>query len=97
MYVATPHGGGFRARMFAPAAGVPEDAATGGASVAFAASLVAHVDGFGADGMHRVALRQGVEMGRPSEIALEFDVTAGALAQVRLAGSAVPVLSGTLS
>jgi len=87
-------GPGFQSRMFAPSVGVTEDPATGSATVAFAGSLVAHVAGFASDGTHEVSLRQGVEMGRPSDLALSFDVSAGALTEVRLAGCAVRVLSG---
>lgn len=97
VYATTRTEGGFQSRMFAPGVGVPEDPATGSATVAFAGSLVAHVDGFGSDGAHAVALRQGVEMGRPSDLALEFDVANGRLAEVRLAGAAVRVLAGQVA
>ena len=93
--VDTAAGVGFQSRMFAPVVGVTEDPATGSATVAFAGSLVAHDDVFAADGTHDVALRQGVEMGRPSDLALSFDVSGAALTEVRLAGCAVRVLSGS--
>lgn len=96
VYLVAAEGAGYRVRMFAPAVGVPEDPATGSAACAFAGSLVAHVDRFGAGGMHDVALRQGVEMGRPSELALSFDVENGLVTQVRLAGTAVRVLTGSI-
>ena len=83
--------------MFAPAVGVPEDPATGSATVAFAGSLVAHVPDLGSDGTHAVALRQGVEMGRPSDLALTFDVAGGTLTEVRLAGCAVRVVRGSVT
>lgn len=95
-YVFVRTADGFRCRMFAPDAGVPEDPATGSAACAFAGTLVAHVPGFGTDGTHDVALRQGVEMGRPSELALSFDVTGGSPTEVRLRGAAVRVLAGEI-
>ena len=97
VYAAARTDDGFQSRMFAPAVGVPEDPATGSATVAFAGSLVAHVPGHAGDGTHAVALRQGVEMGRPSDLDLTFDVAAGALTEVRLAGCAVQTLTGSMS
>lgn len=93
---ASPDGAGlaFRARMFAPAGGVPEDPATGSASAILASQLLDA--GELPAGTTRVALRQGVEMGRPSEIALEVDVADGALATVRVTGSAVRVMDGQI-
>jgi trans-2,3-dihydro-3-hydroxyanthranilate isomerase len=82
----------FRARMFSPTAGIPEDPATGSASAILAAQLLA--SGVLGEGESRLVLRQGVEMGRPSRIGLTALVTAGRLAQVRIAGSAVPIGEG---
>jgi trans-2,3-dihydro-3-hydroxyanthranilate isomerase len=95
-YVVAPDGGGFRARMFAPGAGVPEDPATGSAACAFAGSLATYYGDFAAAGRYEVAVTQGVEMGRRSELALSFDVADGDVTEVRLSGAAVPVLSGTI-
>ncbi len=97
VYVVAPEDAGYRVRMFAPAVGVPEDPATGSAACAFAGSLVAHVERFGVAGTHEVRLRQGVEMGRPSELALAFDVHDGVLTEVRLAGGAVRALEGRIT
>ena len=80
--------------MFSPTAGIPEDPATGSASAILSAQLLAA--GALADGETRLALRQGVEMGRPSEIGLTVAVRGGRLDQVRVAGSAVPVASGRI-
>jgi trans-2,3-dihydro-3-hydroxyanthranilate isomerase len=85
----------YRARMFAPASGIPEDPATGSASALLAAQLLA--SGALREGTNRLQLQQGYEMGRPSDIALEADVAAGALQAVRIAGQAVRVMEGTLS
>ena len=84
----------FRARMYSPMAGIPEDPATGSASAILSAQLLA----FGAlvEGENRFTLHQGVEMGRPSVIGLTARVIGGKLAEVRIAGSAVPVSQGQI-
>ncbi|WP_374645757.1 PhzF family phenazine biosynthesis protein [Tabrizicola sp.] len=84
----------FRARMFSPTAGIPEDPATGSASAILAAQLLA--SGALAEGETRLELRQGVEMGRPSEIGLRVRVAAGRLVEVRISGGAVPVAEGRI-
>lgn len=85
----------FRARMFAPSGGVPEDPATGSATAVLAAQLLE--SGALKEGTNRFRLAQGYEMGRPSDLWLEADVAAGALTSVRVAGHAVRVMSGELS
>ncbi|MFO0994132.1 MAG: PhzF family phenazine biosynthesis protein [Hyphomicrobiales bacterium] len=85
----------FRARMFAPAAGIPEDPATGSATALLAAQLL-RVESL-KDGKHAWELEQGYEMGRPSDLRLEADVSAGRLTAVRVAGSAVRVSEGILT
>jgi trans-2,3-dihydro-3-hydroxyanthranilate isomerase len=47
-------------------------------------------------GTGRWTVEQGFEMGRPSWLSLEADVTDGAVRAVRLGGTAVPVSEGTL-
>lgn len=84
----------FRARMFAPAMGVPEDPATGSAAAAFAGVLAA--SGRYGDGEHRVAIGQGFEMGRPSTIRLVMTVRGGALDTATVGGEAVIVSEGTI-
>jgi trans-2,3-dihydro-3-hydroxyanthranilate isomerase len=85
----------WRVRMFAPNHGVPEDPATGSAAAALAGWLAARVAG--APGTMRVRLEQGIEMGRPSEIALEFRRGAnGTVGAVHVGGRAVMVSEGTL-
>ena len=84
----------FRARMFAPGAGIPEDPATGAATAVLAAQLFA-AEGLG-EGTHRWKLEQGYEMGRPSDLWLEADVAAAKLVAVRVAGQAVQIMSGVL-
>lgn len=85
----------FRARMYAPTALTPEDPATGSATALLAAQLL--VAEQIADGSHSWELEQGYEMGRPSDLHLEADVSGGRLTAVRVAGEAVPVMAGTLS
>ncbi len=82
----------YRARMFAPTAGTPEDPATGSASALLAAQLLA--SGELSDGLNIVGLKQGYEMGRPSDIGLEADVADGRLTAVRISGNSVPVSEG---
>lgn len=84
----------FRARMFSPTAGIPEDPATGSASAILSAALLQA--GVLGQGETRLVLRQGVEMGRPSTILLTAEVSGGRLTRVRIAGSAVPVSEGRL-
>jgi trans-2,3-dihydro-3-hydroxyanthranilate isomerase len=84
----------YRARFYAPAAGIPEDPATGAATVLMAAQLLA--SGEVPEGTKRLRLEQAYEMGRPSELTLEIDCTAGALTSVRVGGQAVQVMQGTL-
>jgi trans-2,3-dihydro-3-hydroxyanthranilate isomerase len=89
------HGGSaFHARMFAPQLGVPEDPATGSAAVCFA-GLVHDFDGL-TDGVHKRVIEQGHEMGRPSTIVLTLIVEGGRLDTVRIGGSAVRIVDGTL-
>jgi trans-2,3-dihydro-3-hydroxyanthranilate isomerase len=84
----------FHARVFAPAAGVAEDPATGSAAAAFA-GVVHRFDGL-RDGSHRQVIEQGFEMGRPSHIALGMEVVGGKLTTVRIGGSAVLVSAGKM-
>lgn len=84
----------FQARMFAPHFGIVEDPATGSAAAAFAGVMM-QFERLG-DGTHDVAIRQGLAMGRPSDIGLQIVVEAGALRSVEIAGAAVIVSEGTL-
>jgi trans-2,3-dihydro-3-hydroxyanthranilate isomerase len=84
-----------RARMFAPAHGIPEDPATGSAAAALAGALTEYQAL--SDGTHRWRVVQGVEMGRPSTLAVSADVAAGTLTAVRVGGFAVAVSRGTLT
>ena len=97
-YLYTPlaagHDADFRARMFSPTAGIPEDPATGSAAAIMAAQL--HACGALSKAETHLSLHQGVEMGRPSAIGLRIVMLEGALAEVHVSGSAVPVSRGRI-
>ena len=93
-YLYTPHGEGFRTRMFAAGWGVSEDPATGSAAAAFAGVVMAFDKP--ADGEHMILIEQGVEMGRPSRISLGLEVEGGQLRSATVGGSAVIVSEGAL-
>lgn len=84
----------FRARLYAPTDGIPEDPATGSATAVLAAQLLAAEKL--RDGTHAWPLEQGYDMGRPSDLHLEADVKDGKLTAARVAGHAVEVMRGTL-
>jgi len=83
-----------QARMFSPTTGIPEDPATGSASAILAAQLL-HSGALGPDET-QLALVQGVEMGRPSQIALTVMCENGALQLVRVGGGALRISQGTI-
>lgn len=72
-----------RARMFAPALGVPEDPATGSAALVLAGLL----------GNGSWTIEQGIEMGRPSTLHVRSD----GLGRTWVAGTAVEMMRGTLT
>lgn len=84
----------FHARLFAPDLGIPEDPATGSAAVGFA-RVVHAFDGLN-DGTHKRTIEQGLEMGRPSSIAIVITVKGGELEGVRIGGHVVRVAEGAL-
>jgi len=84
----------FRARMFAPQFGIMEDPATGSAAAGFA-GVAAKFEGFG-DGWTQLPILQGVEMGRPSLIGLEIELTGGTLSGARISGQAVKMSEGKI-
>ena len=87
-------GSDIRARMFAEGLGVAEDPATGSAAAALAGYLTQRAGS--AQGTLRWTIEQGFEMGRPSIIYLEADMVNGAVAAVRVGGTAVRVSDGVL-
>ena len=83
------------ARMFAPAAGVPEDPATGSASGPLGCYLMRH--GLVAGGRRvPIVCEQGYEIGRPSRIEVEISGDAEAIREVRVGGRCVLVGEGRL-
>jgi trans-2,3-dihydro-3-hydroxyanthranilate isomerase len=81
----------WKARMFAPSAGVPEDAATGSAAGPLAVLLGRHgLAPFGA----WLEISQGSEIGRPSTLHARATGNAQRLQSVEVAGSVVLVGSG---
>jgi len=93
-YDAERPGSQLRARMFAPALGISEDPATGGAAVALAGYL--GVRDSTRQGTLRWVIEQGVEIGRPSILEIEADKANGTVVAVRVGGAAVPMSEGTM-
>lgn len=87
--------GELRARMFAPAMGIPEDPATGAAAAALAGALAS--DSPVVEGRLHWVIHQGVEMGRPSQLHISAERAGSAVTAVRVGGYAVRVAEGTLS
>ncbi len=82
-------------RMFAPGLGVTEDPATGSAAGALACYLVWHGQVRPHDGVARITVEQGIEIGRPSLIHVEVAVgNGGEITDVRVGGEAVTVITG---
>jgi trans-2,3-dihydro-3-hydroxyanthranilate isomerase len=81
----------WKMRMFAPAAGIPEDPATGSAAGPLAVHLSRHGRiAFGEE----IEIRQGAEIGRPSQLYARAEGSAERLQRVEVGGSAVIVASG---
>ena len=85
------------ARMFAPAAGVPEDPATGSASGPLGCYLVRH-GLVSAAGGERAAIvcEQGYEIGRPSRIEVEIRLDGERIREVRVGGGCVLMGEGRM-
>jgi trans-2,3-dihydro-3-hydroxyanthranilate isomerase len=82
---------GWKARVFVPGAGVPEDAATGSAAGPLALHLARH--GRTAFGQE-IEIEQGVEIGRPSKLYARADGSPDRVERLRVGGSAVTVARG---
>jgi trans-2,3-dihydro-3-hydroxyanthranilate isomerase len=85
----------FRARMFAPLLGIPEDPATGSAAASFAGYL-ARLDPM-TNGTLRWNIEQGFEMGRPSVLYIEADKKNGSVTATRVGGNAVMITEGYMN
>lgn len=79
-------------RSFAPVEGIMEDPATGSAAVALSGLL--HARGLLPHGTKNITIKQGIKMGRPSQIILGTLIANGKLGQVSIAGSAVRMAEG---
>lgn len=86
---------GLQARMFHPHAGIAEDPATGSATALLAGQLNTN-GALPATGTTAVQIRQGVEMGRPSDLRLTIDTVDGKITAVRVAGQAVKIADGQI-
>jgi trans-2,3-dihydro-3-hydroxyanthranilate isomerase len=73
---------------------VTEDPATGSAACAVAEWLVR--DDRLQNGIGRWTITQGREIGRPSQIFIEADVSGGKITAVRCGGTAVMITEGTM-
>lgn len=87
-------GGELYARMSAPALGVEEDPATGSACAALVGALASKPE-FAGD-IYRLAIRQGVAMGRRSDIEAVARKSGGAVTSVSVGGATAYVASGEL-
>jgi trans-2,3-dihydro-3-hydroxyanthranilate isomerase len=84
-------GEGWKTRMFAPAHGVNEDAATGSAAGPLAIHLARHGRiQFGEE----IEITQGAEIGRPSKLYAQVEGEGDRIDRVRVGGSAVIVARG---
>jgi trans-2,3-dihydro-3-hydroxyanthranilate isomerase len=90
---ATGSGQAVHARVFVPDLAVPEDPATGSAAAALGGFLARRTPRL--DGTLAWEVAQGVEMGRPSRLAVRVDKAGGAVTAVRVGGQAVVVCTGT--
>ena len=83
--------------MFAPLHGVAEDPATGSATVALGALLgTLNTGRVGGAGETRLAVRQGVDMGRPAMMAVRALTDNGAAQRAWIGGDCVAMMRGTL-
>lgn len=82
----------FHVRMFAPAAGIAEDPATGAGAAAFGGYL--GIRDARRSGTLPWSVEQGIEIGRPSILKLETEKQDGKITAIRVGGSAVMVSEG---
>lgn len=81
------------ARHFAANAGIPEDPVTGSAT----GGMAAYLWKYGLVREAKYTVEQGHIMGRPGLVEVEVDAEGDEPAQVRIAGTAVTVLTGTIT
>ncbi len=89
------HDGAARVRVFTDDIGALEDPATGSAALGLSVALVDH-GLLPPDGESRYAVRQGLELGRPSTLHCVVEASGGAATRCRVGGQVVPVATGTM-
>ncbi|MEU8259150.1 PhzF family phenazine biosynthesis protein [Micromonospora sp. NPDC048999] len=84
------------ARVFVPGLGVPEDPATGSAALGLGVWLVASglLPG---DGRSEYAVRQGIEINRPSSLACTVTAADGVAVGATVSGQVMPVARGEIA
>ncbi|MEU2612528.1 PhzF family phenazine biosynthesis protein [Micromonospora sp. NPDC007271] len=84
------------ARVFVPGLGVPEDPATGSAALGLGVWLVASglLPG---EGRSEYAVRQGIEINRPSSLACTVTAAGGAALGATVSGQVMPVARGEIA
>jgi trans-2,3-dihydro-3-hydroxyanthranilate isomerase len=82
------------ARMFAPALGVDEDPATGAACATLVGVLAGRQDMM--NGTFKLSIRQGIAMGRPSEIEADATKCLGGVRSISVAGPTAFVGEGVI-
>ncbi len=87
-------GGQLHARMWAPALGVEEDPATGSACAALVGAMASKPD-FGGTA-YRLSIRQGVSMGRRSDIEAQACKRDGEVTSVSVGGGTTYIASGEI-
>lgn len=87
-------GGKLYARMWAPALGVEEDSATGGAGAALVGAMASKPD-FGGTA-YRLSIQQGVLMGRQSDIEAEARKSGDVVTSVSVGGATAYIASGEI-
>jgi trans-2,3-dihydro-3-hydroxyanthranilate isomerase len=84
-------------RFFAPHFGIPEDIVTGSVHSSIGVWLLEAGLLHAEDGQAAFTAEQGDGMGRPGRLRVELEVRGGAVARVRVGGSAVTVLTGSIA
>ncbi|MEU5785653.1 PhzF family phenazine biosynthesis protein [Micromonospora lupini] len=84
------------ARVFVPGIGVPEDPATGSAALGLGVWLVA-TGLLPGEGLAHYAVRQGIEMNRPSALACTVTAANGVAVGATVAGQVMPVARGEIA
>ena len=82
------------ARMWAPALGIEEDAATGAAGAGLVGAMASKPAFTGAT--YRLSIQQGVSMGRRSELEVEARKSGNVVISVSVGGAAAFIASGEL-